>query len=466
MREYSSKSKHLDFIILDMLCVETSFVLAYLIRFGPNGFVDGNLFVVFNVIIMLLHLVVVFALEGYSGILKRGYGKELKKVLFHNILILAGAILLLFFAHTSNLYSRLVMGYFFLIDTTLMYLVRVLRKKWLLGTARKQNVDRKMLLVAYWADAQELVKQLEKFHYSDFYLKGICILDGNHVGENIEGIKVVTDRNGLLDYVKLHVVDSVFIKCREEERKRLTDTLYHMGVSVHMSLDFFLAGIPNATMENINGITVITAAMHQPTVRQKVIKRIMDICGGLVGLVLTGIICIIFGPIIVAQSPGPIFFKQQRVGQNGRKFNIYKFRSMYPDAEARKAELMKENKMSGLMFKMDNDPRIIPIGRFMRKTSLDEFPQFWNVLKGEMSLVGTRPPTLDEWEKYELHHRARLAIKPGLTGLWQISGRSDITDFEEVVELDKKYIRCFCISQDIKIILKTIWVVLVGRGAS
>ena len=139
---------------------------------------------------------------------------------------------------------------------------------------------------------------------------------------------------------------------------------------------------------------------------------------------------------------------------------------MYPDAEARKAELMKENKMSGLMFKMDNDPRVFPIGRFMRKTSLDEFPQFWNVLKGDMSLVGTRPPTVDEYEQYELHHRSRLAIKPGLTGLWQISGRSDITDFEEVVELDKKYIRCFCISQDIKIIFKTIWVVLAGRGAS
>lgn len=138
---------------------------------------------------------------------------------------------------------------------------------------------------------------------------------------------------------------------------------------------------------------------------------------------------------------------------------------MYMDAEERLSELMSQNKMQGLMFKMDDDPRITPIGRFIRKTSLDEFPQFYNILKGEMSLVGTRPPTVREWEQYNLRHRARLAIKPGLTGLWQISGRSDITDFDDVVALDLKYIANWSIKEDIKIILKTIWVVLRGHGA-
>ena len=146
---------------------------------------------------------------------------------------------------------------------------------------------------------------------------------------------------------------------------------------------------------------------------------------------------------------------------------------MYLDAEERKAELMAQNKVKdGLMFKMENDPRIIGgengkgIGNFIRKTSIDEFPQFLNVLKGDMSLVGTRPPTLDEWEKYELHHRARLAIKPGLTGMWQVSGRSDITDFEEVVKLDTKYIMNWSLGKDIKILLKTVWVVLKKKGSS
>ena len=154
-----------------------------------------------------------------------------------------------------------------------------------------------------------------------------------------------------------------------------------------------------------------------------------------------------------------------RVGKNGRKFRIYKFRSMYMDAEERKKELMKENKMNGLMFKMDDDPRIIPIGKFIRKYSIDEFPQFWNVLKGDMSLVGTRPPTVDEYEQYDLHHKVRLSIKPGLTGMWQVSGRSDITDFEDVVALDTQYISNWSLGLDVMILFKTVGVVLSGKGS-
>ncbi|MBQ6554518.1 MAG: sugar transferase [Firmicutes bacterium] len=140
---------------------------------------------------------------------------------------------------------------------------------------------------------------------------------------------------------------------------------------------------------------------------------------------------------------------------------------MYMDAEKRKAELMAQNKIQdGMMFKMDDDPRIIKgIGHFIRDYSIDEFPQFFNVLKGDMSLVGTRPPTLDEWEKYELHHRRRLAIKPGLTGMWQVSGRSSITDFEEIVKLDTKYIDEWSVGLDMKIILKTVLVVHKKDGA-
>lgn len=137
------------------------------------------------------------------------------------------------------------------------------------------------------------------------------------------------------------------------------------------------------------------------------------------------------------------------------------------DAEERKKELMKQNNIKdGMMFKMDDDPRIIKgVGHFIRKTSLDEFPQFWNILKGDMSLVGTRPPTMDEWEKYELHHRKCLAIKPGLTGMWQVSGRSDITDFEEVVRLDTEYISNWNFGLDIKILFKTVMTVLKREGS-
>lgn len=231
-------------------------------------------------------------------------------------------------------------------------------------------------------------------------------------------------------------------------------------------------------VEKLGNYTVLTTSINYATVKQTFMKRSLDIIGGLAGCILTGIIFIFVAPAIYIQSPGPIFFSQVRVGKNGKKFKMYKFRSMYMDAEERKKELMKDNRVEdGMMFKLEFDPRVIGnkilpngekktgIGNFIRKTSLDEFPQFLNVLKGDMSLVGTRPPTLDEWEKYELHHRARLAIKPGITGMWQVSGRSDITDFEEVVKLDMKYIANWNFGLDIKILIKTVASVLRHEGS-
>ena len=231
-------------------------------------------------------------------------------------------------------------------------------------------------------------------------------------------------------------------------------------------------------VERLGGYTVLTSTLNYVTPAQAVLKRGMDIAGGIVGCLITGIMFVILAPMIYISSPGPIFFSQVRVGKNGKRFRIYKFRSMYMDAEERKKELLKENRVKdGRMFKLEWDPRIIGsrrlkdgtikkgIGNYIRDWSLDEFPQFFNVLKGDMSLVGTRPPTEDEWEKYELHHRARLAIKPGVTGMWQVSGRSNITDFEEVVKLDLTYIREWSMKLDLKILLKTVQVVLAQEGS-
>lgn len=199
----------------------------------------------------------------------------------------------------------------------------------------------------------------------------------------------------------------------------------------------------------------------------------LDIIGAIVGLLITGVVAIFIVPAIKLADPGPAIFKQKRVGKNGRVFEFYKFRSMYRDAEERKKELMAQNEMSGFMFKLENDPRIIGsekgpgkgIGNFIRRTSIDELPQFWNVLKGDMSLVGTRPPTVEEFEMYEPHHKIRLCMQPGITGLWQVSGRSQITDFEDVIRLDENYIENWTFGKDIKILLQTVGVVLSGRGS-
>jgi lipopolysaccharide/colanic/teichoic acid biosynthesis glycosyltransferase len=192
-------------------------------------------------------------------------------------------------------------------------------------------------------------------------------------------------------------------------------------------------------------------------------KRIIDIIGGAIGLLVTAAI---FIPIAVAMqldNPGPILYSQTRCGVNGKPFRIWKFRSMIVGAERQKH--LVPNQAKGHIFKNDNDPRITRVGRWLRRTSLDEFPQFWNVLIGDMSLVGTRPPTPDEVSRYERHHWQRLAVKPGITGEWQVKGRSKIEDFEDIVRLDLTYQRKWSIYYDLYLIIQTISVVLARKGA-
>jgi exopolysaccharide biosynthesis polyprenyl glycosylphosphotransferase len=284
--------------------------------------------------------------------------------------------------------------------------------------------------------------------------------------EKIAGVSVISERATLEEYLLHHVVDSVFLAAdmEPEEREELTEWLIEAGVTVHTKLIRISGKHSDRTVEKIGNYTVLTSGIRLTTGRQLFMKRLLDILGGLVGICFAGIATIIVGPVIYCQSPGPIFFSQERVGKNGRTFRIYKFRSMYMDAEERKAELLEQNELGGPVFKMKNDPRITPVGHFIRKYSIDELPQFFNVLKGDMSLVGTRPPTMDEYQQYESHHRGRLAFKPGITGLWQVSGRNNITDFEEIVDLDTEYIANWSIGEDIKILWKTVKLVFSGDG--
>ncbi|MBD2182317.1 sugar transferase [Planktothrix sp. FACHB-1355] len=196
---------------------------------------------------------------------------------------------------------------------------------------------------------------------------------------------------------------------------------------------------------------------------RSIFKRLLDIVGSTVGLL---ILAVVFVPIAIAiklDSPGPIFYTQYRCGLRGQAFKLRKFRSMVTNAEALKSQIKNEAK--GLIFKNENDPRVTRVGRFLRKTSLDELPQFWNVLVGEMSLVGTRPPTFDEVAHYNEHHWRRLNVKPGLTGEWQVNGRSSVKDFEDIVLLDLRYQTIWTPLYDIALILKTIKVVLARKGA-
>ena len=193
------------------------------------------------------------------------------------------------------------------------------------------------------------------------------------------------------------------------------------------------------------------------------VKRIIDILGAIVGLVITAILTIPIALAMQLDDPGPVFYSQIRCGLNGKPFRIWKFRSMIVNADKQK-HLIK-NKAQGHIFKNENDPRVTVVGSFLRRTSLDEFPQFWNVLIGDMSLVGTRPPTPDEVKNYDRHHFQRLGVKPGITGQWQVNGRSNVLDFEEIVQMDLDYQNKWTRWYDLSLIIQTIMVVLARKGA-
>jgi exopolysaccharide biosynthesis polyprenyl glycosylphosphotransferase len=212
-----------------------------------------------------------------------------------------------------------------------------------------------------------------------------------------------------------------------------------------------------------DGYVHYVSVRHKPV--QLAIKRVIDILASATALLLLSPLMIVVALIVKFTSRGPILFKQLRVGRNARPFNMLKFRSMIANAEELKAKLMQQNEQSGPVFKMSRDPRITPIGRFIRKYSIDELPQLINVLRGEMSLVGPRPPVPSEVAKYEAWQRRRLSVRPGLTCVWQVSGRNQIS-FEEWMYLDMQYIDHWSLAQDVQLILKTVPVVLTGRGAS
>ena len=414
--------KHLDFILADLLCINLTLLIAYFLRNGVRNVYALKEYRTLLFAIMALHFCISFFSNTYSDILRKGYFQEFKRVLVHNI--------------------------------ELMLCVMV---------TTPENMEK-------------VISEVNDGPDKSFEIVGIALSTNEEGIKEYQGIPVVSEETDMYDYVCKNVVDEVLLNLNYPSDKfdQIVETLVNIGITVDIKLNIKFNG---GTQEfgHINDTKIIRTSANTVTITEMALKRAMDICAGIVGCIVTGILFIFVAPAIkIADPKGPVFFGQKRVGRNGRTFTIYKFRSMYVDAEERKKELMAKNKMDGLMFKMDADPRIIGsgpdgtrkgLGYYLRHLSIDEFPNFWSILKGDMSLVGTRPPTMDEYNQYELHHKSRLAAKPGLTGMWQVSGRSDFTDFEEIVKMDSDYIKNWNIGLDIKIILKTVLVVLGQKGS-
>lgn len=471
-------TKHFDFYVLDVLVLQISFLLAAFLRNRMFAYVLPA-YRILAAVLVLVDLLVLTIHNSMHNVITRDYFKELSETVKHCFYVFAVTAVYMFAVQSGVEYSRIALFITAAFHIVLGYLTRILWKYILKTHGKAQQNKRAMLVVAAPETAVGILTRLSADTIGNYKIAGVVLTDGRAT-DTVCGYPVVAELENAADYICREWIDSVYIDAplSDERVLALMDACTQMAIPTHYHIPNMSRGNIKRFPEKIGGTTVLTSSINYATPRQVVMKRAFDLLGGIVGSIAALLIIIVIGPIINKQSPGPILFKQERIGKNGKRFKIYKIRSMYMDAEERKLELLEQNRVKdGMMFKLDFDPRIIGneilpdgtqktgIGDFIRRTSLDEFPQFFNVLAGQMSLVGTRPPTVDEWEKYKYHHRARLAIKPGITGIWQVSGRSEITDFEEVVRLDTEYITNWSPALDLKILFRTVGVLFSHKGA-
>lgn len=430
-------------------------------------------------LILVSYIITFFCFDQNQNIVTRKAGDEVKLSVKFNIMlgvIYAACMLLAKAAMFSSRYFAVGVP---ALNAVLMPFSHAALKRLLLRFQRSWGMESLVGIVTTTDRAERLITEIR----SDWSRRvvGTALLDAvpDAVGTEAVGVEVKATFDSFMDWLRREALDEVYVDVPMDSGESFIpylDEMESMGLTVHFRLPL-LDRIEEACCDETSaarlsrelgrcaGGNLVTMATVELKLHDQIAKRCMDIVGGLVGCIISIPIIAIVAIPLKLESPGPLFFKQKRVGRNGRYFYIHKLRSMYIDAEERKKELMAQNEMNGLMFKMEDDPRVTKVGKFIRKTSIDELPQFFDVLRGVMSLVGTRPPTVDEYKQYESHHKRRLSMKPGITGLWQVSGRSDIEDFEEVVKLDVTYIDNWSLWGDIKILFKTVYVVFAGRGA-
>ncbi|MBR0131222.1 MAG: sugar transferase [Firmicutes bacterium] len=492
-RKVRGWSQHVDFMLLDNLCIFISLLAGFWIV-EREGFLMTRFFWSIALEAVLINLVVMIVLDTYHSVLHHSPWDEMVRLLSqtgHVILIL-----LVFRMLSQNSGTDLSKVALYAIPLYILtcYIMRQAYKSFL---KKKHHIlNRHSLLIALeTSQIPTVIPRILRSNYGTYRFSGIAIM-GEHPSieaaqeelrqlieqyPEVGTIPVVTTGDELEHYLTNHWVDEVYLDVPPKANLPvdLINSLMSMGITIHTALsNLDDLESRHKNVEWICGHLTITTSLGYITGRDVFLKRLMDIAGGLVGSLITLILTIPVGLAIWVSDPGPIFFSQIRIGENGKKFKMYKFRSMYMDAEARKKQIAESTGQEDqLMFKLEHDPRIIGqkqlsngkwkkgVGGWIRDLSIDEFPQFFNVLKGDMSLVGTRPPTVDEWEHYEPFHRSRMSTRPGITGLWQVSGRSKIRDFDTVVRLDREYIENWSLKQDIHILFKTVWVVLTRKGA-
>lgn len=453
----------------DLVSIAISFIVATYIRFHNfKDMGDQSVHFLVSVCLMLFCTVYSFFIDWNRNFLKRSIWGEALAILQYNAIMILVVAFLMVLVKWADVFSRLVLGYFFALNFFLSLIIHMVIKKIMQSYYSSEQKSIKIMVVIQSNLIDATLDRLEKELDIYYQIVALACIDYDMDGKEIRGIPVVAGKNDLIEVATQMALDEVFLNIPGISQTNMEKTIKSfrdMGVNCHYNLELPGMEANHSKVDTFGNYTVITYTSFQSSYKRLMIKRAMDVVGGLIGMLITLLFLPFVAIAIKLDSKGPILFSQVRIGRNGRRFKIYKFRSMYMDAEERKKELEDRNEMQGLMFKIENDPRITKVGAFLRKTSIDELPQFYNVFKGDMSLVGTRPPTQDEFEKYNEYYRRRISMTPGLTGMWQVSGRSDIEDFDDVVKYDLMYIDNWSLKLDIKILFQTVYVVLFGRGA-
>ena len=464
LQRYILLAKYLGFIITFLILMAIRVVPDYegVSRFNPIGWVKMAVFVDylwFLFITMILHAFMYVQKRLHNGDTQSTISKELRyefKLVFVSFMIALGITFLL---KTTFLYSRLTLVLFVLamiIESSIwIWVHRIILKK----LYQKGTIKKNVLIVGAGKVGITLSENIGKF--SDGESSFVGYLDDYKTGE-----KIIGKTSDLEMILQQHEIDVVYITIPSEKNtvESLLRKVYKYNVDIRIIPEMF---------DHLSSVFAVRSDIEYPCLQivktplrglNVALKRLADICGSLSLLVILSPMFLLLPALIKIESKGSVFFKQQRIGKNGLPFKMLKFRSMRHDAESIKTKLLNRNEVSGPVFKLRNDPRITRVGRFIRKYSIDELPQLWNVLRGEMSLIGPRPPLPEEVAKYSDYHWRRMDVLPGMTGLWQVSGRSDLS-FEQWIDLDIYYIEHWSIMLEMKILLKTIPVVIKGAGA-
>ncbi len=422
----------------DLVTIVVSFILATYIRFG--NFRDmGDKAVHFQVclVYLLCCTIYTFFIDWNRNFIKRSIKRETYEIFKYNVIMILVVQTVMTFLKWADVFSRIVTVYFAVINVFLTLFIHLLVKKGMHIHYSSELSKIKVLVITQKAMLEDVLKHLKEHLGIHYQIIGIACteqVDFNHAND----IPVMYIDDKFMENVTLMTLDEVFIyapELKQSQIQMMINGFDVMGVDTHYCMELPGMNAERSKVDDFGGYSVLTYTRFRSSYKRLLIKRVMDIVGGLIGMLITLIFFPFVAIAIKLDSPGPVLFSQVRIGRNGRRFKI------------------------------ENDPRITKVGKIIRKTSIDELPQFYNVVKGDMSLVGTRPPTEDEFEKYNQYYRRRISMTPGLTGLWQVSGRSDIEDFDDVVKYDLKYIDGWSLTLDVKILFRTVWVVIAGRGS-